>query len=238
MISTDSVNGVARRGRLGRTAAFLAGRRGRRDGARGIPRLPHRDGVPLAAGLAETDQLLVTPYVTTIQMGARRSTEQMRAALIRREQKRIAQLRAESVRVVTQYDIRREPLPAALARYGRWVGEWRTRTDLCRARAQAVVDRANQQLACYWHGVLLEHEPLSLLERRPVPEWLPGRVELGVDWRLPDVWLLDDDDSGASATSRALCLLDSQGLEPRRPPAAVGTGSGTESGDAGRRTRT
>ncbi|MER6916533.1 hypothetical protein ABT354_33180 [Streptomyces sp. NPDC000594] len=217
MIRTDNVNGVARRGRLGRTAGLLAGRRGRRDGARGIPRLPHHDGEPLVIGLAETDHLLVTPYVTAIRMGARRSTEQMRAALIRRERNRIAVLRAESVRVITQYDIRREPMPAALARYGRWVAEWRTRTDLCRAHAQAVVDRANQLLACYWGGVLAEHETLGLVERRPVPEWLPGRVELDSTWRHPDVWLLDDDTTGATATSRALWLLDRQDSPPRPP---------------------
>ncbi|QPL94056.1 hypothetical protein I3J15_13395 [Streptomyces clavuligerus] len=242
MIRTDSVNGVARRGGLGRAARLFAGWSGRRDGARGIPRLPLRaDGEPLPTGPAETDQLLVTPYVTAVRMSARRSTEQMRAALIRRERARIAELRAESVRVVTQYDVRGEPLPAALARYGRWVGEWRVRTDVCRAHAQAVADRANQQLAWYWRSVLLEHEPLALLERRPVPEWLPGRVELDTTWRLPDVWLLDDDEWEGTATSRALRLLDGQGGAPgpRRPApdARHGWDPGTAPGAPGPRAR-
>ncbi|MER5766903.1 hypothetical protein [Streptomyces sp. NPDC001985] len=210
MIRADSVNAVARRGRLGRTTRTVAGWRGRRDGARGVPRVPltPADGPP--AGPADTDLLLVTPYVTEVRETARRTTEQMRSALILRKRELIARLRSESVRVVNQYDIRAEPLPAALARYGHWVGEWRTSTDLCRSRAQAVIDRSNQQLACYWEAVWITHPQLSRLGRRPSADWLPGRTALDDSWRRPEIWLLDDDETDSTATSRALRILDRQ----------------------------
>ncbi|MFI2210547.1 hypothetical protein [Streptomyces sp. NPDC020141] len=209
MIRADNVNAAARRGRLGRTARTLAGLRGRRDGKRGVPRVPLALAEVSATLLPDTDPALVTPYVTQVRQTARRTTEQMRAALIRRERELIARLRAESVRVVTQYDVRREPMPAALARYGHWVGEWRTSTDLCRSQAQAVTDRANQQLACYWDGLCAAHRQLSRLGGRPSADWLPGRMELDANWR-PEIWLLDDDPDDSTATSRALRILDRQ----------------------------
>ncbi|MBP8538000.1 hypothetical protein GWI24_34030, partial [Streptomyces sp. MK37H] len=146
MITTDSVNGVVRRGRLGRTARFAARWRGRRDGARGVPRVPlpappeeERGKMPPPAIEPPAPELLITPYVMEVRTGARRATEQMRAALIGREHALLSRLRAESVRVVTQYDVREDPRPAALARYGHWMGQWRTSVDRCRSHAQAVV---------------------------------------------------------------------------------------------------
>ncbi|GAA2260414.1 hypothetical protein GCM10010232_59480 [Streptomyces amakusaensis] len=222
MIRSDSVNAVARQGVLGGFARTAAVRRGRRDGARGIPRVPlaavaaappGTGPAPLAV-LPDTDPLLLTPYVTVVRQTARRATEQMRATLIRREHGLLTRLRAESVRVVTQYDVRLDPMPAALARYGHWVGQWRTSTEVCRSRAQAVVDRSNQQLACYWEGLCGSHQQLSRLGRGPGPEWLPGRMELDESWRRPEVWLLDDDADAGTATSRALRILDRQNSGP------------------------
>ncbi|GGZ56285.1 hypothetical protein GCM10010387_57870 [Streptomyces inusitatus] len=228
MIRSDSVNTVARQGALGPFARTAAARRGRRDGARGVPRVPLAAAgaappgigtgtgtgigavpVPLAV-LPDTDPVLLTPYVTVVRQTARRATEQLRATLIRREHGLLTRLRAESVRVVTQYDVRLDPMPAALARYGHWVGQWRTSTDVCRSRAQAVVDRSNQQLACYWEGLCASHQQLSRLGRGPGPDWLPGRMELDESWRRPETWLLDDDADAGTATSRALRILDRQ----------------------------
>ncbi|MGW6456740.1 hypothetical protein ACWF94_12590 [Streptomyces sp. NPDC055078] len=222
MIRADSVNRVVRQGRLGRLARATASRRGRRDGAQGTPRVllaeaarryGDVDEVPLSA--LPDAELLITPYVVEVRTTARRTTEQMRSALIRREHELISLLRAESVRVVNQYCVREDPMPAALARYGHWVGQWRTSTDHCRAHAQAVVDQANQQLTCYWDALLATHPQLSRLARRPPADWLPGRMELDGSWRAPGVWLLDDDESGGTATARALRILDRQNTGAR-----------------------
>ena len=206
MITTDSINGVVRRGALGAVACSRARRRGRRDGARGIPVMPSVDprfdwdGDP--SGELPDAAAFVTPYAEEIRTTARRATEQMRSALIAREHELISRLHAEEVRVVTQYDVRLDPMPAALARFGHWVGLWRTSIDLCRSRAQAVVDQANQQLACYWDGVGRSHPRLRGKELPAPARWLPGRVELDESWHLPEVWLFAD--------SRALRILEQQ----------------------------
>ncbi|MBI0296251.1 hypothetical protein JBE04_17720, partial [Streptomyces sp. PRKS01-29] len=54
---------------------------------------------------------------------------------------------------------------------------------------------------------------LSRLPRRPPGDWLPGRVELDRSWYQPDVWLLADDDSARTATSRALRILERQNTD-------------------------
>ncbi|MGY0060213.1 hypothetical protein ACWY4P_27330 [Streptomyces sp. LZ34] len=224
MITSDSVNRVVRRGRLGPTARVRAKWRGKRDGDRGVPHLPLPEAtsppggqgydVPVSPPLEPPDpQLLVTPYVMEVRATARRATEQLRASLIGREHALVSRVRAESVRVVTQYDVRQDPRPAALARYGHWVGEWRTSVDRCRSHAQAVVDHANQQLACYWDGVRGSHPHLARLPRRLPADWLPGRVELDGSWHQPDVWLLADDERAQTATSRALQILERQNAD-------------------------
>ncbi|MBI0316289.1 hypothetical protein JBF12_25550, partial [Streptomyces javensis] len=53
----------------------------------------------------------------------------------------------------------------------------------------------------------------SRLPRRPPGDWLPGRVELDGSWYRPDVWLLADDDSARTATSRALHILERQNTD-------------------------
>ncbi|MEU5614675.1 hypothetical protein AB0H03_39325 [Streptomyces sparsogenes] len=219
MITSDSVNGVARRGGLGPTARLRARHRGRRDAARGVPRIAFTvaatppgggpDGMPPSIE-PPAPEVLITPYVMEVRTAARRATEQLRSSLIGREQALISRLRAESVRVVTQYDVREDPRPAALARYGLWVGQWRTSVDRCRSHAQAVVDQANQRLACYWDGVRASHPHFGRLARRPPGDWLPGRVELDPSWHRPDIWLLADDEHARTATSRALQILERQ----------------------------
>ena len=230
MITTENVGGVARRGRLGRIARETAKRRGRRDGARGIPRLPA--STPQAPGQGpqgqgqgqgqgephNADLDLITPYVMEIWTTTRRATEQMRSALIRREHTLITRIREESVRVVTQYDVRQDPTPAALARFGGSVGRWRTSIDLCRSRAQAVTDRGNQQLAFYWDELRKTHPRLAASGLLPPPaRGLPGQLELDRSWDRADVWLLTDDEQYRTATSRALQILERQNV--RRPDA-------------------
>ncbi|MER7764028.1 hypothetical protein [Streptomyces sp. NPDC097619] len=151
MIATDQVRGPARRARLGRLTALRARRRGRRDAAALRPLLPEgpggrREGAPPFPEI-------VTPFVMETRTDALRAAGQLRARMLREERRAITALHAESVRVVTQYDLRGDPLPAALARYGRMVGAWRTRAEVCRAHAWALTQEANQRLACYWDAV-------------------------------------------------------------------------------------
>ncbi|MER8048041.1 hypothetical protein [Streptomyces sp. NPDC094032] len=168
-----------------------------------------------------------------------RAVGQLRSRLLRDRRATIARLHAESVRVVTQYDRRGNPLPAALARYGEWIGAWRADAQLCRARAVALTHEANQRLACYWDAVWLtvhrirSEEAGRARHRRPVPEtglpahpafsarpeqWLPGRVTLDDTWQDLDSWLYsgpgtDRPAAGpdrAHAVARALQILDVQ----------------------------
>ncbi|MGW3563809.1 hypothetical protein ACWDSL_07900 [Streptomyces sp. NPDC000941] len=216
MIRSDSVNGVVRRGHLGRIARFRAKWRGKRDGERGVPRIPVRyfegrhNAPPELFEPPDPDELPLPAYVMEVRTTARRAMEQMRSSMIGQEHALISKLRAESVRVVTQYDVREDPRPAALARYGQWVGQWRTTVDRCRSHAQAVADQANQQLACYWDAVRATHPQFIRLAGRPPGDWLPGRVELDPSWHRPDVWLLADDEDARTATSRALQILERQ----------------------------
>jgi hypothetical protein len=171
---------------------------------------------PVSDAVLPDPDTVVTPYVREVRSTARRATEQMRSALISEQYELISRLHAESVRVVNQYDVLKDPMPAALARFGHWVGQWRTSTDLCRSRAQAVIDQANQQLDCYWGAVRKAHPRLVDPRRGEPTRWLPGRVELDDSWHRPGIWLLSDDGGQATdATSRALEILEQQNI--RRP---------------------
>ncbi len=203
MIATEKVSGVVRRGTLGPLARRRAQWRGRADAAEGIPRTP----LTVRVGGEPVPDLVLTPYVREVWDKARLSTRQLRSALIRDRREPLAKLRAESVRVVTQYDIRRAPAPAALARFGHWVAEWHHDVDLCRCRAEAVVDYCNQQLACYWDALRTAEPVPPVAVLHPVAFPLPDRVELDTTWYEPALWLLDDGQDHGTATSRALQIL-------------------------------
>jgi hypothetical protein len=223
MIASEKVSRVVRRGTLGPLARGRARRRGRLDAAGGIPRSP----LTVRVGTEPVPDLVLTPYVREVWDTARQSTQQMRSALILQRRDLVARVRAESVRVVTQYDVRHAPAPAALARYGHWVAEWRTDVDLCRARAQAVVDHCNQQLACYWDALRSGWDTRRALiaagaaeaPQQQAARPLPDRVELDTSWYEPAVWLLDDDPGHGTATSRALQILQQRadGPDQERP---------------------
>jgi hypothetical protein len=223
MITTDSAGGALRRA-FGPAARVRAGWRGRRDGTRGIPSVPwavrpfawqpYNEAAygPAPDGVLPDPDLVVTAYVMEVRSTARLAAEQLRSALIADQHELISRLRAESVRVVTQYDVRQDPMPAALARFGHWVGQWITSTDLCRSHARDVVEQANRQLGCYWDAVRKAHPHLVDPKRGEPTRWLPGRVELDESWHRPGIWLLSDDGRQGAVTSRALQILEQQNI--------------------------
>lgn len=176
MIATDQIRGPARRARLGRVTAFRARRRGRLDAPGLRPLLP---GPPLSEPGALLDlPEIVTPFVMEARSGALRAVGQLRSRLLRDRRQAIIGIHAESVRVVTQYDVRADPSPAALARYGGMVGAWRADADVCRARAAALTHEANQRLACYWDAVWLTVQAARAREWRRAEERLRAAQQL------------------------------------------------------------
>ncbi|MFJ7208064.1 hypothetical protein ACIQWR_31620 [Streptomyces sp. NPDC098789] len=175
MIATDQIRGPARRARLGRATAYRARRRGRLDAPGLRPLLPTLPP-PEPGALLELPEI-VTPFVMEAQAGALRAVGQLRSRLLRDKRRLIIEIHAESVRVVTQYDVRAEPSPAALARYGKTVGGWRADAELCRARATALTHEANQRLACYWDAVWSTVQTARAEERRLAAE--PRRTRRG-----------------------------------------------------------
>lgn len=167
MIATDQIRGPARRARLGRLTARRARRRGRLDAPGLRPLLP--------APSVDPGELLdlpdvVTPFVMEARAGSLRAVAQLRARLLRNQRRALIRIHEESVRVVTQYDVRAEPTPAALARYGALVGAWRADAEVCRARAVALTHEANQRLACYWDAVWLTVQTDRAEEHRRAEE--------------------------------------------------------------------
>ncbi|MFB7543379.1 hypothetical protein ACFC0N_26240 [Streptomyces zaomyceticus] len=167
MIATDQIRGPARRARLGRVTALRARRRGRLDAPGLRPLLDPPQPEPGA--LLELPDI-VTPFVMETRAGALRAVGQLRSRLLRDERRAIIGIHAESVRVVTQYDVRNVPSPAALARYGATVGAWRADAEVCRARASALTHEANQRLACYWDAVWLTVQSARAEEHRRAVE--------------------------------------------------------------------
>ncbi|ARZ72442.1 hypothetical protein SMD11_6866 [Streptomyces albireticuli] len=166
MITTDQIRGPARRARLGQVTAFRARRRGRLDAPGLRPLLP---ALPEPGPLRDLPEI-VTPFVMEARAGTLRAVGQLRSRLLRNERRAIIRIQAESVRVVTQYDVRAEPSPAALARYGEMVGAWRADAEVCRARAVSLTHEANQRLTCYWDAVWLTVQAARAEERRRATE--------------------------------------------------------------------
>ncbi|MFE9725709.1 hypothetical protein ACFYQ5_19430 [Streptomyces sp. NPDC005794] len=159
------------------------------------------------------------PYVMGVRAQVTRRTTRLRSRLLHSKRGLVGTIHAESVRVVTQYTVRNDPAPAALARFGRTVGDWRSSAAVCRSRAQGLVDEANHLLSCYWDEVWA-HARLSadVQDRRPA-RWLPGKAELDPTWHRLDDGLLPDRWYGAgtpapgadpAAVEQALAILDSQ----------------------------
>ncbi|UED87450.1 hypothetical protein [Streptomyces profundus] len=205
MIRTENVNRVVRQAAAGRWALRGARRQGLRDGARGLPHVPRPGPLPLAAGSA------VSSYVTEQRATAGRAVEQLRSRLLHREWRLVTEIRYQAVQVVTHYDARGLTAPAALARFGQRVGEWRTKAEVCRYRAGAVTEQFNQRIACYWDAVRHHHRDVPDPAPAYLAHWAPAPVELDATWLRPDGWLTLTDGTSVSATGRALELLDGHG---------------------------
>ncbi|GGV70150.1 hypothetical protein GCM10010340_60350 [Streptomyces griseoloalbus] len=197
-----------------------------RTGARLHGRLDAADLVSLMTdartGGAPAD-LALPPYVVGIRNEVERGCSRLRRELLHGRSGQVATIHSESVRVVTQYTKRGRPAPAALARYGRMVAEWRNAADLQRTRAQELVDEGNQLLACYWDAAwqrgrrrtVTDAEP-RMDELRPAG-WLPGTMALDPTWHRIDDWLDADSwyaergrDETGPAVVQALAILRTQ----------------------------
>ncbi|GAA3958951.1 hypothetical protein GCM10022384_09770 [Streptomyces marokkonensis] len=227
MINSGRTGGTARRLGIGIVSASVARAHGRRDAPGlldvlteiGEGRHPSTDGLP--------------PYVLGVRAQVLRSTTRLRSRMLLGNRALSAKIQAESVRVVNQYTERGEPAPAALAGYGRSVGNWRNSAAVCRSRAQGLVDEANHLLTCYWDAVWTRARRSSEIPERRPTGWLPGRIELDTTWHRIDDGLLPDRWYGPgaprtggdpAAIAQALAILDTQ---------ATGTGAPRGTGNGG-----
>ncbi|MFG2595613.1 hypothetical protein [Streptomyces sp. NPDC048462] len=239
-IDTNRFSSSARYVWLSRITAFHDRRQGLKDAPdlrRALASLPHPDALP--PGTTDQYPELLTPYVQGIRANVSRGTDQLRARLLHDERALCARIHGEAVRVVTQYDVRQVPAPAALARYGELIGVWRTSAGVCRIRATVLTHEANQRLARYWEAVLTNLRPIPEEQPRTVshPWWLPGSIALDETWQHTDDWLRADGGPWSAPASgradhpvtRALAILDAQpvrGADGQAPPGAATAGTG------------
>ena len=210
------------RSRLTARTRWRAARRGKRDGRVGIG--PEH-------------------YARQLERGLRMALEDLRSRFVTRNAGHIDRVHAESARIVTEYDHRREDVPAALARFGGWVSQWRTEVTACQQRGLALAACADQELAHYEAAYTrARHRAEARARRRarreaerradargePRPEPLEpleppepdpsGAVIAGPDeiWTGAPDWMLDE-----ALVRRALHIL-----EQRIGPAAAAAGRG------------
>lgn len=197
-----------------------------RTGARLHGRLEAAALVSLMAdartGSAPAD-LALPPYVVGIRNEIERGCSRLRRELLHGRSGQVATIHSESVRVVTQYTKRGRPAPAALARYGRMVAEWRNAADIQRTKAQELVDEGNQLLACYWDVAWQRGRRRTVTDAGPQMDelrptgWLPGTMALDSAWHRIDDWLDPDSwyaergrDETGPAVVQALAILRTQ----------------------------
>ncbi|MYU25977.1 hypothetical protein [Streptomyces sp. SID8352] len=214
MITSSRTGGAVRRLRTGFVSTQLARAHGRRDAAGLLDVLGEAPDAGDPSGTAG-----LPPYVLGVRARAEHDTTRLRARMLHGNRALTVRIHAESVRVVTQYTVRGEPAPAALARYAGTVADWRNAAAVCRSRAQGVIDAANHLLTCYWDAVWAEaRRSHELPDRRPTG-WLPGRTRLDTTWHRVDDGLLSDRWYGGrgpagepdpAAVAQALAILDSQ----------------------------
>ncbi|SOE08135.1 hypothetical protein [Streptomyces sp. Ag109_G2-15] len=225
MISKGRIGVRGRRLRAGYLSSFRARFHGRRD-ADGL-----RDLLTDAlAGSTPTDDNL-PPYVLGLRAQVLRSTARLRSRTLASHRALHIRIQAESVRVVTQYTVRGEQAPAALARFGQWVAEWRSAASVCRQQAQQLADEGNQLLACYWDAAWARYRQGGDLDEKRPTGLLPGRITLDRTWNHLDDGLLSDrwyapetagHDADPSAVAQALHILDHQSARGRSGPARNG----------------
>ncbi|MCX4764291.1 hypothetical protein OG562_25690 [Streptomyces sp. NBC_01275] len=166
MSEVKSVPADYGRSRLTARTRWRATRHGRRDGHAGIG--AEHCARQLAGGLEMALDELRSGFVTR------------HAALIDR-------VKEESARIVTEYDRRGEDVPAALARFGGWVSQWRTEVTACQQRGLALAACADQELAHYQAAYAR-----AARQEEPPPAQSPGAAVLDGSWTGAPDWMLDD----------------------------------------------
>ncbi|WTO34270.1 hypothetical protein OG399_37860 [Streptomyces achromogenes] len=211
MISRARINVRVRRLNAGVLSSARARSHGRRDaaGLREFLRKAARGHQPADATPG------LPPYVLGLHARVRRGTARLRSRTLRAHRALHIRIEAESVRVVHQYQVRGKPAPAALARFGRMVGEWRSTAAECRQQAQQLADEANQLIACYWDAAWAAGQADGLVDGVRPAGWLPGEIALDRTWEHIDDSLLTDRwyagrGTAASAVAQALHILDHQ----------------------------
>ncbi|MFF8726344.1 hypothetical protein ACF073_07605 [Streptomyces sp. NPDC015171] len=225
MINKGRINVRIRRLKAGRLSSARARFHGRRDAA-GLREFLHG----AAVGGTWPDESL-PPYILGLRAQVGRGTARLRSRTFAAHRALHTRIQAESVRVVTQYTQRENPAPAALARFGQMVGEWRSTASVCRQQAQQLADEANQLIACYWDGAWsVAQRDGELGEPRPAG-WVPGRITLDRTWARLDDSLLSDrwygpehtgHDGDLPAVAQALHILDHQAAPGRSGPVRGG----------------
>ncbi|MGW2745452.1 hypothetical protein [Streptomyces sp. NPDC001450] len=228
MISKGRIGVRVRRLRAGYLSSVRARFHGRRD-ADGLREIL----ADAFAGSAPSDDSL-PPYVLGLRAQVRHSTARLRSRTLKSHRGLHVRIQSESVRVVNQYTVRAEPTPAALARFGEWVGEWRSAASVSRQQAQQLADEANQLLACYWDAAWARARKDDHVGGRRPTGWLPGEITLDGTWAHLDDGLLSDRwyvpgtpgrDVDPSAVAQALHILDHQSARGRSGPARHGDAS-------------
>ncbi|MEU3418891.1 MULTISPECIES: hypothetical protein [Streptomyces] len=218
MINKGRINVRVQRRRAGRLSSLRARFHGRRD-ADGLREML----ADAYAGGAPSDEDL-PPYVLGLHAQVRHSTARLRSRTLAAHRALHIRIQSESVRVVNQYTERGEPTPAALARFGEWVAEWRSAASVCRQQAQQLTDEANQLIACYWDAAWVRARRGDRVGGRRPTGWLPGRMTLDGTWAhlddglLSDRWYAPDApgrDTDPSAVAQALHILDHQSARGR-----------------------
>ncbi|WP_225827542.1 hypothetical protein [Streptomyces naphthomycinicus] len=213
MINKGRINVRVRRLKAGRLSSARARFHGRRDAA-GLREFL----ADAAAGGTPADESL-PPYILGLRVQVGRSSARLRSRTFAAHRALHIRIHAESVRVVTQYTVRGEPAPAALARYGQMVGEWRSAASVCRQQAQQLADEANQLMACYWDAAWTRTQRDGHVSEPRPTGWLPGQITLDRTWARLDDGLLSDRwyaperggrDADPSAVAQALHILDHQ----------------------------
>lgn len=178
------------RSRITARTRWRATRRGRRDGRAGIG---------------------TEHYLRQLERGLRMALEDLRSRFVTKHADLIDRVHAESARIVTEYDQRREDVPAALARFGGWVSQWRTEVTACQQRGLALAACADQELAHY-------EAAYARAGRQALPQPVGGAGVAVLDetWTGAPDWMLDD-----ALVRRALLIL-----EQRIGPAAAAAGRG------------
>ncbi|MGW0823827.1 hypothetical protein [Streptomyces sp. NPDC002845] len=160
------------RSRITTRTRWRASRRGRRDGRAGIGN---------------------EHYVRQLERGLRMALEALRSRFVTEHADLIDRVHEESARIVTAYDRPREEgrrpedVPAALARFGGWVSQWRTEVTVCQQRGLALAACADQELAHYEAA----YARAARAEELP-PAGSPGAAVLDGTWKGAPDWMLDD----------------------------------------------